>query len=191
MIAIEKLFNVILYYKPYISGITSLKFSEVINILTEDKISNKEKSKSGNDFNKEMNTILLDYIDNGLISNYCCEPRLTIPGYSYEQFRPDFKIETNNNTIIFIDNTKTVRGDRIKQKQWDAMGVKQSFSNTDNNVLYFVVVPPKSRIGHADTREKEINNVIHERTKIKNPNYFSKIDDILFLDEFLDVIKSI
>jgi hypothetical protein len=163
----------------------------VINILTEDKISNQKKSKSGNDFNKEVNTILSDYIDRGVILNYCSEPRLTIPGYSYEQFRPDFKIETNNNTIIFIDNTKTVRGDRVKQKQWDAMGVKLSFPNTDSNVLYFVVVPPKSRIGHDDTREKEINNVLHERTKIKSPSYFSKIDDILFLDEFLAVIKSI
>lgn len=163
----------------------------MINILTEDKISNTEKSKSGNAFNKEINSILSDYIDNGLILDYCGEPKLTLPGYSYEQFRPDFKIKTNNNTIIFIDNTKTVRGDRIKQKQWDAMGVKLSFLNTDSTVLYFVVVPSKSKIGHADTRKKEIDNVTHERDKIKNPNYFSKIDDILFLDEFLDIIKSI
>lgn len=59
------------------------------------------------------------------------------------------------------------------------------FKHTKWKTYYFVVVPNKEIIGKNETREKEIRNVTREKEKINSGTYFSKVNDILFLDEFI------
>jgi len=155
-------------------------------MLTEDRLSNKRKSQTGNDFNKDIENILYMLKNDKIIESFKKEPKLSAPGYINDQFRPDFKINLIEKTIVFIDNTKTIRGDRVKQKQWEALGVKMCYTNKECTAYYFVIVPNEDIIGSEETREKEVHNVIHERNKIRSGDYYSEIDDILFVDEFIN-----
>lgn len=121
-----------------------------------------------------------------IIKDFIKEPRLSVPGCESLQFRPDFKIYLNDETLVFIDNTKTIRSDRLKQKQWEALGTQMCFKDSEWKTYYFVVVPNKDIIGKKETREKETRNVIREKEKIHSNTYFSKIDDIMFLNEFIE-----
>lgn len=123
--------------------------------------------------------MLLGLQENGIILSYQKEPVCSIPGYGYTQYNPDYLIELRNGRKLYIDNTTTVRSDRLKQKQWDAYGVKQS----DTTAMYYIIVPNNDKIGTPDSREQEWGFILRERSKIRNPTYFSAIDNLLSLDE--------
>lgn len=142
-------------------------------------MSNQKKSLKGNQFNREVGEEIQRLKEIGAIVSYIKEPVCSIPGYGFNQYNPDFSIELKDKTILYIDNTTTVRSDRLKQKQWEAYGVKQG----DINAMYYVVVPNEDKIGTPDSREKEWHFVLRERSKIENPSYFSAIDKLLSLDE--------
>lgn len=137
------------------------------------------KSSKGNLFNEEVETELRILKENGTIVSYQVEPVLSIPGYGYSQLNPDFSIKLWNRNTLYIDNTTTVRSDRLKQKQWEAYGVKQA----DISSMYYIIVPNPDKIGTPASRGKEWGFVLKERSKIHNDMYFSAIDKLLSLDE--------
>lgn len=155
----------------------------------EDKISNTEKSKSGNGFNGEVNNVLMHPKKSGVIKDFTKEPVLTLLTHKNTKIKPDFKIVLNDGVLIFIDNTKTIRTDRVSQKQWDAFRLKSVFSNKDS-MYYYVIVPNKDVIGSNLSREYEIINVENEKKKMKNKDYYSMIDDVLYLDELIELLLS-
>ena len=152
--------------------------------------SNSSKSKNGNDLNKDINKILKKALDKKLIASFEKEPRYNYPGYTYEQFSPDFEITLNDGSKIIIDNTTTARHDRFKQKQWDAYGIKSYFKSEGvDNVQYFIVLPNDDCLGSPDKRKKEINNYMHEKDKISSGEYFSVVDDIIQVEDLKEIIN--
>lgn len=149
--------------------------------------SNTLKSQSGNNFNKEVNDILIGLQDKGIIESFIKEPSLILPEYKSSKIRADFMISIRDGEIIYIDNTKTIRTDRVKQKQWDALRTKMSYGD-DYYITYYVVVPDASVIGNDETREIENINVLNEKKKMTDIDYYSKIDDILYLGEFIEML---
>lgn len=117
--------------------------------------------------------------EKGIIASYQKKPTLSIPGYEYTQYNPDYLIELPTKQFLIIDNTTTVRTDRLKQKLWEAYSLKTAI----HKAMYYVVVPNKDDIGTQDSREKEWSFVIKERSKLNNPSYFSAIDALLSLEE--------
>lgn len=157
-------------------------------LLIEDKLSNKRKATRGNQLNKEVRNILLQLVENKTILDIISEPKIRIPGYDISTFNPDIWIIVNKGHYIFIDNTTTIRTDRVKQKQWDAHGIKSAYSTESIKIECFVVVQNWQDIGNEKTRHKERRNVQREKEKIKNPKYFSELDAIYYVDELLNYL---
>lgn len=145
--------------------------------------SNRLKSIVGNAFNRKIRQYL-ENMKEEYIKEYKTEPK-----YNNKQFRADFEIELKNGVLVVIDNTTTIRNDRVNQKQFIAYGVKKHFEAEEKTVKFFVVVPNKEKIGTKKTREKEIKTIERMKTKIKDKKYESFIDDILYLDELLEMLK--
>ncbi|MGL6184671.1 MAG: hypothetical protein ACRC1T_04760 [Clostridium chrysemydis] len=149
--------------------------------------SNSAKSKNGYNLNAIVKEKLEIKLTNKEINSYENEPRYAYPGYAKGQFSPDGEVIKKNGEKIVFDNTTTARHDRFKQKQWDANGIKTSLKG--ENVKYFIIVPDFENIGNDSTREKEIKNVINEKVKIHSMGYFSQIDDILTVSEFMEYLN--
>lgn len=157
----------------------------------EHQKSNSKKSTDGYNLNKEVKNILLNKLEASAIKSYTYEPKYNFPNYKNAQFSPDGEIILNNGLVIIIDNTTSVRHDRLKQKQWDAFGTKEYFKmyHPDIEVKYYVVLPDKNNLGSIHTREKEFKSVVREKNKINGSNYFSAIDDIIHISELIELTK--
>ncbi|AWI03473.1 hypothetical protein [Clostridium drakei] len=151
---------------------------------------NSAKSLNGNALNKKIYEILKTLQSKGYVQSFVFEPRYNYPNHSYEQFSPDFEITLKNGNIIIIDNTTTARHDRFKQKQWDAYGTKVHFQDKGKNVEYYIVLPDDEEIGNDNSRQKEINNFIHEKNKNNDPQYFSCINDMIQVSDLVNIITS-
>ncbi|WCK57007.1 hypothetical protein PP175_27850 (plasmid) [Aneurinibacillus sp. Ricciae_BoGa-3] len=147
------------------------------------KESNRQKSIRGHSLNRKVGDLLKSLQANHIILSFKPEPRYAIDGYTYQQFSPDFELHLPNGIYLIIDNTNTIRHDRLKQKQWDAYGVKQSLKAKNRPCRYIVLVPDKDIIGTDNSREKEIVNVEREKEKISGDAYLSIIDDIIYFSE--------
>ena len=100
------------------------------------KLDNSFKSTNGNALNKYVEQILTEYASLGYIKKFIKEPKYRMPGFEQTQFNPDFEITLLDSSIIVIDNTTTIRSDRMKQKQWDSFGVKAYFESIGETILY-------------------------------------------------------
>ena len=150
--------------------------------------SNSGKSKNGHCLNRYVKELFDEKFINNEVQSYVYEPRYSFPGYNMKQISPDGEIILNNGDIIVIDNTTSIRHDRIKQKQWDAFGVKKFFYelHPEKNVKYFIILPD---INHLDNENTEYKAYLREKKKINNKNYYSEIDDILMVSNLLDMIE--
>ncbi|BAU63704.1 hypothetical protein STA3757_10710 [Stanieria sp. NIES-3757] len=145
--------------------------------------SNAAKSASGNLMNQNLRQEILKLLANNKIHKFIPEPRYNYPGKKTKQFSPDGEITLLDKSIIVYDNTTTVRHDRLKQKLWDAYGTKEYFKAKNLNIKYYVIIP-------NELTTKEISNALREKIKINNPEYFSTIDDIITLQEFITLISN-
>lgn len=143
--------------------------------------SNSAKSLNGSLFNKLVKQEIENLLRDRKIKCFVNEPRYNFPSKQKRQFSPDGEITLLNNKIIIYDNTTTVRHDRLKQKLWDAYGVKEHFKAQDIQVKYFVVIP-------NTISEKETQNFLNEKKKINDSQYHSSIDDIITLSELLNLV---
>ncbi|MCK8827076.1 hypothetical protein MWH25_04855 [Natroniella acetigena] len=168
----------------------------------EKQESNSAKSLNGSELNREIKQICQNLKDKGFINSFEEEPRYNYPGYNYSsyhgksgQFSPDFEIELNNGDIIVIDNTTTIRHDRLKQKLWDAYGVKEYYRNKGKEIKYYVVAPNDNQLGSSPSKtKKEKRNLENNREKVRSDNdreYFSTIDDILQIEDLVTLITKI
>ena len=152
--------------------------------------SNSSKSINGNKFNETIIGVLSDS-EFSMQFSIKKEPSYAYPGFAIPQFRPDFEI-VHNQFILLIDNTTTIRNDRLKQKQWDANGAKQSLALTSSKPIYYIVVTPSlDQIGSPATRQKEAMAVLSQKKKIHNNTTYSAIDDIIPQDELHSYIRSL
>lgn len=147
------------------------------------KLSNKQKAVTGHNFNKSVEKELIMLKNIGIIQDFKKEPKYNYPGFESYQFRPDFEIKLNDNFYIVIDNTNTIRSDRMKQKQWDAHGSKMYWKNKEINIKYFIVIPNLKQI-----LDKESYNINLSKKLVHSTSYYSEIDDILSLKELLQYL---
>lgn len=152
-------------------------------------LDNSLKSTNGNTLNKYIGDKLLEFVSLGYINGFIREPKYTMPGYEHPQFNPDFEITLLDGSIIIIDNTTTVRSDRIKQKQWDSFGIKSYFTSINESILYYVVIPDKENLGSKQTNSTEIKMYLNYKDNIISGKIYSAIDDILQLSELFDQLK--
>lgn len=117
------------------------------------QLDNSLKSQNGNCLNKHVEQLLIECLSKGYIKEYRKEPKYQAIGFEQSQFNPDFEITLKDGSIIVIDNTTSIRSDRMKQKQWDALGIKSCFEYNGETILTYVVIPDKENLGSADTRE--------------------------------------
>ena len=75
----------------------------------------------------------------------------------------------------------TMRSDRNKEKQWDALGIKNYFKGE----ISVVVVLPDELV------ETELGHYGREKRKIRQKGYFSAIDEICLLSELSRVLRTI
>lgn len=152
--------------------------------------SNKLKSVKGSSFNKIIGDILKYHLDNNHIEYFKKEPKYSAPGYTKTQFNPDYEIQLLNGKKIVIDNTTSIRSDRVKQKQWDALGVKSYFKKYGENINYYIVIPNSYSLGTEYTNKEEVNLYLTQRLYILENEHYSEIDDIIELDELEFLIMS-
>lgn len=153
------------------------------------KLDNSFKSTNGNALNKYVEQILIEYALLGYIKKFIKEPKYRMPGFEQTQFNPDFEITLLDGSIIVIDNTTTIRSDRMKQKQWDSFGVKAYFESIGETILSYVVIPNKEDLGSEDTNSTEIKMYLNYRENLLSGRIYSAIDDVLQISELLDQIK--
>ena len=89
--------------------------------------SNSAKSKHGSSLNKQLKDLMLGLLSTNKIASFKDEPRYNYPAKKQKQFSPDGEITLLDGSIIVYDNTTTIRRVRLKQKLWDAYGVKKHF----------------------------------------------------------------
>ncbi|MEM8677550.1 MAG: hypothetical protein AAGF83_27375 [Cyanobacteria bacterium P01_G01_bin.67] len=147
----------------------------------QDNESNTAKSSGGHSFNQQLNKLMSQLLTENKIDNFRKEPRYNYPSKKQKQFSPDGEITLLDGRIIIYDNTTTVRHDRLKQKLWDAYGIKEHFKSQDILIQYYVVVPD-------EMIEKEVKNFLREKAKLNNSEYYSTIDDIITIRELLKII---
>lgn len=151
---------------------------------------NSAKSLHGSNLNSLIKDLLMQHKEASKIKDFKTEPRYSFPNHDEKQFSPDFEITLNNGDIIVIDNTTTARHDRFKQKQWDANGIKKYYLDKGINIKYYVILPDDDVIGNENSRAKEIRNYHHEKTKITNPHYYSMVDDIIQVSNFVGILNA-
>ena len=125
---------------------------------------NRAKSRHGSDFESVIESELRQYS-----LNYRSQPKYG------NQFNPNFEIVTTDK-IYIIDCTTTARSDRLKQKQFDAHGVKLILKS--KSVEFFVVIKniEGRETNHFSRAKKRI-----EEWKNGKINY---IDEIVSFEEF-------
>lgn len=140
-------------------GITSITN---YNKMTTHQNSNKGKSTNGNKFEKEFTEIT------GIEKMRKKDKPTFINSHGLKQVVDfDFKLEKNG-TQIFIDVTTTYRSDRLKQKSYNAIMMK---NKVGIDCKFYMVV----------------KNMI-ENGKKKNPILIEGIDGVISIDDFIKII---
>lgn len=108
------------------------------------------------------------------------EYRIGKKGYSNKkQFYAPFLIEFLDGTKWVLFSTTSMRTDRIKGQQWDALNLKE----IDNNITAVYLVYPDG----VEPTEKE--NFISQNNKYKNLEEYSAIDAIISQEEICNMIE--
>ena len=149
----------------------------------QDNESNAAKSSRGYSLNQQLNQLMLKLLAENKINNFKQEPRYNYPAKKQKQFSPDGEITLLDGNIIVYDNTTTIRHDRLKQKLWDAYGIKEHFQSKGTEIKYYVIVPD-------EMIEKEIRNTLREKEKLRDREYYSTVDDIITVTELLNIIEN-
>lgn len=128
----------------------------------EHQNSNKGKSNNGNNFEKEFTELT------GIKKMSKKQKPTFVNSHGLEQVVDfDFKTEINDE-IVFIDVTTTYRSDRLKQKSYNALMMKNKVGTP---CKFYMVV-----------------KTMVENGKKKNPILIEGIDGVLSISEFTSLI---
>jgi len=127
------------------------------------------KSAHGNTFKESVLIFLKTLKNEGIIE-------IIQIGKRFGQFYSTFLV-TYKGDVYAIFTTTSARSDRIKENQWDAWGIKNSSTKTTSCL---VLLPDY-------LSEKEFDNFIAEKNRIKSEGYISSIDDIIQLKDLKNI----
>lgn len=127
--------------------------------------SNKSKSISGNEFEKEFTNLT------GLKKVRKKDKPKFVNSHGLEQTIDFDFVYVSGDKKIYIDVSTTFRSDRLKQKSYNALIYKLTFPEC-KEVNFFMVV-----------------KTLTERGKTKKPILIEGIDKVMEIDEFLKIIN--
>lgn len=143
--------------------------------------SNAEKQQHGQSAQNSLENILKRCLSTGYLKQIYNNYRTGKDGYSNKsQFYAPFLIEFHNDTKWALFTTTSMRTDRIKGQQWDALNLKE----IDKNITYVYLVYPDG----LSTREN--NSFIQQNNKYINHKEYSAIDAIVSQDQIFNMIES-
>nr|WP_318509118.1 MspI family type II restriction endonuclease [Bacillus sp. T3] len=139
---------------------------------------NKYKSEHGLKNKKNLSSLLEMYYQKGYITQNKIKYS---EGYSINptQFKSDHLIEFDDGEQWAIHSTSTIRTDRAKQLQWDAMHIK----NLNNKVTKVLLVFPDS------LPPKEQQTSLSYQKQIREHKIYSAIDDCISTSELDQLIE--
>ena len=129
-------------------------------------------SSHGNDFRELVGSTLKNLESTNTIKDLKENIRID------NQFFAPFIFRINEiQCLIFC--TTSARSDRLKSHQWDSWGIKRKLGQKAKS---FVILPNNLSSREISVAKKEI-------TRIKEKNYTSMIDSIIFLSELPDFLR--
>lgn len=140
---------------------------------------NADKSKHGRSAQDSLEAILKRCMKIGYITQYISEYREGRSGYNSDQFYAPFLITFKDGTKWALFTTTSMRTDRIKGQQWDAVNLK----GIDSSIKYVYLVYPDD----VDIAEK--NQFIKQNDKYVNKREFSAIDGVVSQEEINNLIE--
>lgn len=145
------------------------------------ELTNGEKSKRGKNVQINIEELVSGLKEKGYLLNFTKEYRLGKAGFeNNKQFYAPFHLELNNSEEWIIYTTTSLRGDRIKGNQWDALNLKEI---NPKITKAFLVYPDGISV-------EENKNFIKQRNKYKKNVDYSCIDDILSSEEFYLLLEN-
>ena len=142
---------------------------------------NADKAKHGQSAQTSLENILSDCVDMDYISDIKPDYRLGKNGYKNpKQFYAPFAICFEDGTKWILFTTTSMRTDRIKGQQWDAINLKE----IDKNITKAYLVYPDG----VDNSIK--NEFIRQNKKYQETDEFSAIDAIVSQDEICNLIET-
>lgn len=142
--------------------------------------SNADKSRHGKSAQCSLAAILERNVELGYISEFKSEYRIGRKGFSNsKQFYAPFLITFKDNTAWALFTTTSMRTDRVKGQQWDAINLKAL--NTNISQVYLVYPDGISR--------KEESQFLKQYSKFINKEEYSAIDAIVSQDKLNNMIE--
>ena len=143
--------------------------------------SNAEKQQHGQSAQNSLENILKRCLSTGYLKQIYNNYRTGKDGYSNKsQFYAPFLIEFHNDTKWALFTTTSMRTDRIKGQQWDALNLKE----IDKNITYVYLVYPDG------LSTKENNSFIQQNNKYIKHKEYSAINAIVSQDQIFNMIES-
>lgn len=141
---------------------------------------NADKQQHGQSAQDSLETILKRCVDIGYLKCIHGNYRIGKDGYSNAtQFYTPFLIEFQDDTKWALFTTTSMRTDRIKGQQWDALNLKK----IDASITAVYLVYPD---GISTTGEAEFNR---QNSKYVNHEEYSAIDAIVSQDKICNMIE--
>ena len=142
---------------------------------------NAEKSQHGVNAQNNLENILSYCVDKGYIATYTKNFRTGKDGYSNdEQFYAPFVIEFVDTEKWIIFSTTSMRTDRIKGQQWDAINLKEIDSSITKAYLVY-----SDSVSDHDKAEFE-----RQHNKYISGYEFSAIDGVINQDALYNLIEA-
>jgi hypothetical protein len=141
---------------------------------------NADKQQHGQSAQDSLENILKRCVDIGYLKCLHGNYRVGKEGYSNTtQFYTPFLIEFQDDTKWALFTTTSMRTDRIKGQQWDALNLKE----IDNNIVGVYLVYPD---GISDSGKAEF---VRQNKKYINREEYSAIDAVVSQDEICNMIE--
>lgn len=141
--------------------------------------SNSSKAQHGAQNQNVLNTMLIECLDKGYISDYQKNFRIGNPDAGNDkQFYAQFMIQFANRTRWVIFSTTSMRTDRIKGQQWDALNLKE----LDSSITTAILAYPSNEINDLTFKRQDL--------KYQQNQEISAIDRILNFQELYQAIQN-
>lgn len=141
---------------------------------------NADKQNHGQSAHDSLENILNRCVDIGYLKSLCSNYRIGKEGYSNtKQFYAPFLIEFQDGTKWALFTTTSMRTDRIKGQQWDALNLKE----IDSNITAVYLIYPDGIL------ESEKTEFIRQNNKYLNNEEYSVIDAIVSQDKIYNIIE--
>lgn len=141
---------------------------------------NAEKQQHGQSAKQSLKSILTRCVDVGYLKGFWEDYRIGKVGYlNQAQFYAPFLIEFQDRSKWALFTTTSMRTDRIKGQQWDALNLKE----IDNSITAVYLVYPD---GISNAQKAEF---LRQNNKYSNQEEYTAINALASQDEIFNIIE--